>query len=323
MRALALVVVALVALACGGGQPLTVGLGEPLRVRGAQFISGTMPGAAPIDAGTPDMDAGPAPKPQGIAVTDVEATNAIALPGQANKKFSGRATIDAVAVGIRLADVGSGYWVLPTSSPDPQFPGEITWEAQIDFAATLAGGNHMLRVVAVDANGNASAQAEFRICVAPRVPDNLHACSPNVKPPEAVFALTWDADVDLDLEVTTPDGTLVSPKGQATTTFVDAGRPGDDVGVIDRDSLASCIPDGLRQENLVFQKRPSGTFTIAVNLFDACKKPGARYALVVYEATGDGPDRHLEETFRRSGHVADIDANGGSHPGLFVVDYPF
>jgi hypothetical protein len=314
-------VVGVVAFACGEGQPLLVGANEPIHVRGAQFIAGVLPGTPPIDAGPIGGDAGIAP-PQGLAVTAINAASGIVVPGQAAKKFSGRVTDTAIAVGIRIADAGSGYWVLPVQEPDPQFQHELSWEAAIDFDLTLAPGYRQLRVVALDAAGNASAQLDFRVCVASRIPDNLNACEPSLAPPDAVISLQWDADSDLDLQVTTPDGVVVEPKSP-TTVFVDGGRPGPDVGVIDRDSLFMCTPDGLRQEDLVWQQRPKGTFSIAVNMFDACKKPGTTFDILVYEAQGDGNDRHLVETLRRGGHLMSIDANGGANPGLFIVDYPF
>jgi hypothetical protein len=313
-----LLLATLVFFACDEGTPLNVGAYEPIHVRGAQFMTGALPGAPPVDA---SAEAGPVPAGT-LAVTDVKAVNAVATPGQAGKKFTGRTTDNAVAVGIRIADVGSGYWVMPVAEADPQFPGELTWEASIDFNLTLAAGNHDLLVVALDASGAASTEVAFQLCIASRIPDNLNACLSTLAPPEAVISLQWSSDVDLDLQVTTPDGTVVEPKSP-TTVLVDAGRPGPDVGVIDRDSLYACVPDGLRQEDLVFQHRPTGTFTVAANMFDACKKSGTTFVVVVYEADGAPPNRHLVETYRQNGHLTSLDANGGAAPGLWVFDYPF
>jgi hypothetical protein len=314
-RALFALVFSAIAACDAPGQPLLVGANEPIRVRGAQLISGALPGSPPVDLG----DAGP---PQGLVVTDIESLDPVVLPNAASKKITGRVKDTGVAVAMRLVDLGTGYWVLPVSVPDPQFPGEITFEANVDFNANIPAGNHMLRIVGVDGSGNAGTQRDFKMCIASKVPDNLNACDPTNAPPDAVISLQWDADVDLDLQVTTPDGRVVEPKHPLVVP-IDAGRPDPNASLLDRDSLLACIPDGFRQEDLVFPKRPSGTFSIAANLFDNCKQPGVRFLVVVYEAQGDGQDRHLVETFRRAGHLADIDANGGARPGLFVVDYPF
>jgi hypothetical protein len=299
-----------------------VGADEPLRVRGAQLIVGSLPGTPPI-ASTIDAggDAGAA-KPQGLVVTDVESLNPVVQPGQAGKKFSGRTSDSATAVAVRLLDLGSAYWVLPLGAADPQFPGELTFEVNAEFSATIPPGTHLLRFVALDASGGAGAQTDLALCFASKVPDNLHACDPKAMPPEAVFALSWDADADLDLTVVAPDGRVVDPR-HPTSVAIDGGRPGPEVGVIDRDSLGACVPDGIREENLVWQKRPTGTWQIYANLFDACRKPGARFTVVVYEAQGDGDARVLVETYRKSGRLIDLDANGGGALGLFVVEYPF
>lgn len=329
MKAVAFVAaigIAIAPFACDG-QPLSNGAREPLRVRGAQFVRGDLPGTPPLpapDAEAPEAgaDAGPVGPPPLNVVTTVETANNVVLPGAAAKKITGRTTASAVAIALRLVDLGTGYWVQPLGTSDPQAPGELTFDTSIDFDVSISPGYHLLRFAAVDANGGSGVERDVKLCFASRVPDNLNACEPTIAPPEAVIALQWDADADLDLQVTTPDGRVVEPK-HPTTVLVDAGRPGPEVGLIDRDSLGSCVPDGLRQENLVFQQRPKGTFSLAVNLFDACKKPGATFRLAVYEATGDGPARHLEETFHWNGRVSDIDANGGSKLGLFIYDYPF
>ena len=302
-----------------------LGANEPLRVRSAQLIAGDLPGTPPVDAGADEAgppDAAPRPKPRGLVVTDIESLNRVVEPGQAAKKFSGRASDDAKAIAVRIADLGSGYWVLPIGPSDPQFPGELGFDINADFSAWIPAGTHQLRFAALDGTGKAGPQRDLELCVASKVPDNLHACDPRSPSPEAVFALSWDSDVDLDLAVVAPDGRVVDPK-HPTTVPIEGGRPGPDVGVIDRDSLAACVPDGIREENLVWQQRPTGSWQIYANLFDGCRKQGTRFTVVVYEAQGDGEARALVETYRASGRMTDLDANGGSGLGLFVVEYPF
>jgi hypothetical protein len=309
-------------LACSeSGEQLYDTAAEPITVDGAQFVPGALPGTPPVDGGTTDngVDGGP---PQGLQVTYLQSPNPLAIPGAEGKSFTGRATQAAVAVGLRFPDIGTGYWVTPLGAPDPQFPGELTWSVDVNVNPNIPTGFHDLRFVALDGNGNASPQADIDICAASRIPDNYNSCDPNLPPPDAVFTLMWDADVDLDLQVTTPDGRVVDPKHPATEVG-DGGKLPPDVGIIDRDSLASCVPDGLRQEDLVFQVRPTGTYQIAVNLFSACNKPGTTFTVIVNEATGTVPNRHLVQTFRRGGEMQGFEANGGGSPGLFFVTYPF
>ena len=53
-------------------------------------------------------------------------------------------------------------------------------------------------------------------------------------PPAAVLSLSWDAPVDLDLQVVTPSGVVISPKKPATG----AGGTTKGDGALDRDSDA-------------------------------------------------------------------------------------
>lgn len=310
----ALLVAALAVSACQGPDD-GEGADEPIRVRGAQFLAGDLPGTPP-DGGAPEG---------GPAITSFDFNNPTVLPGQAQKGIQGRATDDAAAIAIRLAGLGSGYWIFPVGGPDPQYPGELTWALSADFSADVPAGLHELVVVAIDADGRAGAQREQSLCFASRVPDNLHACNPDRAPPDVVIALTWSADADVDLVVRTPEGRLIGPKNPLVDPPGEGGPPPAGASAIDRDSLASCIPDGLRQENLVFQKRPAAgsVFRIHADLFDACAASSVSFHLVVYEARGEGTARELVSTFAQSGVLTPFDQTGGTSPGVVVVDYSF
>jgi hypothetical protein len=312
--AIASAAAAVAVVACDGKAAPTA-LDEPVRVKSAQFIDGPLPGSLPGTGGPPDL-----------RVTTITSTSRVALPGQAGKKIDGRASNRASAIGIRFTDIGSGYWVFPLGAPDPQFPGELSWEAELDFALSTSDqpGFHPLRVVAIDGAGTAGEQGEIDVCLASRTPDNLSSCDPKIAPPDAVITLYWDADADLDLRVALPSGRTVDPKHPLTDPGVDGGASSPDVGVISRDSLASCVRDGRRQEDLVWQKRPQGNVDLYVQLFDPCGKQASSFTLVVYEAEGQVPQRHLVERFRQNGRVNTTQtSNESATPPLFVATYAF
>ncbi len=314
MRRVAWSVIALVIVACHG-QPAPLGLDEPVRVQSAQFIGGPLPGSPPGAGGPPDL-----------RVTSITSTNRVVLPGQAGKKIDGRASARASAIGVGFADLGSGYWVFPLGAPDPQFPGELSWAAELDFALSTSDspGFHPLRVVAIDPSGAAGEQGDIDVCLASRTPDNLDSCDPTIAPPDAVISLLWDADLDLDLRVALPTGRTVDPKHPLTDPGVDGGASSPDVGVFSRDSLASCIKDGRRQEDLVWQKRPTGVVDLYVQLFDPCGRQASSFTLVVYEAEGNVPNRHLVERFRKNGRVySTLSGNESAQPPTFVASYDF
>jgi hypothetical protein len=289
---------ALAAPACGGESP-TLGVDQPFRayacdakaqVTGPQFRDGPIPGGA----GAP-------------SVIGVDIADRYLVQGQRGKKLSGSVDPSASAIALRLADAGTGYWVVPTQLIDPS-TGNMTWEACVDFAREVTPGAHKLQLAAVDADGTfGKTFEEIELVVQPLLPKG-----------HVVLALRWDSDADLDLEVTSPAGKLVDAKHASSAPLLDGGvdpsAPG--TGTLDRDSNAACALDAYREEDLVFQDAPaSGTWQVRVNMFAACGAPAASFTVALYV---DGVQRLVQP-----GRLVENDANGGDGPGLFVTELQF
>lgn len=313
------------AVACDDGIPANSGLTEPLQVSGGQFISGPLPGSPPVDGGLPlvtgdgGADGGAAPvKLPALSVTDLGLLSPLVINGS-SKSVSGRATSDAQAIGVKLEGLGTGYWVVPVADPDSDFPGQNDFAFTASFSQTDPPGRHQIVAVAIDKNGNAGTQFETPLCLEQRIPDNQHECSRSNPVPRAVFTLQWDADWDLDLHVILPDGRDVNPKAPIAYP-TDAGMAPPNDPRIDRDSLRSCVPDGWRQEDLVFPDFPGkGNFEVYVDPFSSCNIASVRFTAILSEAGSDG---NLHETFTRSGEFWQLQQSGGSR-GLFVFEKLF
>jgi hypothetical protein len=302
-------------VACSS-EKLTPALEEPVRVTGAQFRKGLLPGSPPPS--DPETEA-PSPK-----VTSISLAGLLVTPGYAGKRISGRASTDAIAVGLRLDDLGSGYWVFPVGAPDPTANGEYSWSARVDFSREVPAGEHQLLLVGIDQAGRAGSQFSSRLCFTSAIGDGS-VCDPRQAPPAAVISLAWDVGADLDLRVVTPDGKVVDAKHPSTALARDAGAPVEltapGTGVLDRDSVRACIVDGVERENLIFATEPpAGSYSLYANLHEACGQSSARFTLTVNRAASgeDGGAPALTETFRRSGTLLASDANGGAELGLFV-----
>ncbi len=327
-------------LAAGcGGQSANDGLTQPLQISGeSQFISGSLPGTPPLDAGPSDAASDGGTEGGTLLVTSVVVSNPFLVSGISGTTVSGLVSDDAVAVGVAIASEGNGYWVVPTEGQDIQFPGQRDFSFPVSFNPSDPPGNANLRVVALDSNGNAGVEANTPICIESRVPDNGHACIPTRPVPAAVLSLTWDAPFDLDLTVVTPSGANVNPKTNPETASFDAGPyplTGPEsvglysaaAGLIDRDSMGNCVVDGWREEDLVFLDYPaSGLYDIYANPFASCGQPAVRFTLTIYEAGSDG---NLHATFTRSGELLASQTTGGALPdggsasGLFVAEKDF
>lgn len=329
---------ALLALSCSGVKEDQIGAGEPFRVTAgksptpAQFIQGKLPGTKP-----PERSA-TSPAASAAAPADAGADNSLpeivefssasfAFQGQGDVGAHGTASEKAYAVGLALQGIGSGYWVVPVQGIDVA-TGNREWSVSCDFGTAVPAGYQQLLAVALDGNGLAGPQSALRICVVPDDIQGFFAPCDHSNPPEAVISLTWDANVDLDLQVLTPEGRLIDPKHPTALPPDDAGVVPPDTAQIDRDSNAGCRIDGIRTESLVWSAKagmPHGSYGIYVNLFDACKQPAVRFRVDVYSVVPnpDGGVGHLKNFFSQGGELLDFQANGGAGRGLFVSQFVF
>lgn len=313
-------VLALALLGCSG-EPVTAGLEEPLRVAGAQFFDGDLPGLPPLTAD--DLNAGA--MPQAPNVSGLTLNNGIIAPGEAGRTISGSATKESLAVGVRFADLGTGYWLVPTGSPDDA--DGLEWRFRAAFGRRLPPGKHQLLLASVDSQGRSGTQVAVNLCLLPEVPDNGSACIPDTAPPALVVSLAWDARVDLDLRVVTPTGKVVDPKHPTTTDPDENGKvaaSAGNSGTLDHDAFASCsASDGRGGENLVFQTTPpAGTYLVYASLFDACGAAGVTFDVSLHApSVGDDGALHQVETYRQSAQLSAAQADGGAELGTFITSF--
>jgi hypothetical protein len=320
-RAAAMLAVVVSALALGcGGEPSVSGQDEPLRVAGAVFKAGALPGHTADNA--PDSGAAA----QRLAVTSVETASTVLRPAQTQKKFNGRATDDGYAIALSFVGLGSGYWVKPLDEPDTAYPGELSWRVALELAADLPLGNQKLAFVTIDSHGQGGVQQTLDVCVAPRFDTSLNACDPTQTPPAALISLTWDVPSDLDLVVQTPSGKLVNARSPSTLAKHDMAEDGT-FGVLYTAQGTTC-GDVVQEEDLIWRSADPepGDYLVYANLFNACGKSTTHFALSAYARTsGELPDTY-ELTPVQSvvhGELLAGDANGGSSTGLFVTTIRF
>jgi len=323
LAALALVPTSLPACS---SESLTAGITEPIRVnygngRNAQFLAGGLPGSPPLT--DEEILNGVTPKAPTASLNV-----SLGSVRQAETGFvaSGSTSTEAVAIGIRLMELGSGYWVFPVTGLDPTKPGTYNWNATLDFGGNIEPGKHALGVVAIDAAGNAGSQFTTELCVLSDISDNSSACSANAKPPFSVLSLNWDTPVDLDLRVITPQGKVVDPKHPSTAIAVDGkfDPTAPNTGVFDADAERNCVHTGYRRENLVWQDPPlPGSYLVYVSLFDACGQAAVRFNLSLNHPgpPGDDGTRPLESSYSQAGEMLAADADAGAKLGLFVTEF--
>ncbi|MEI9953455.1 MAG: hypothetical protein WDO74_31865 [Pseudomonadota bacterium] len=280
-------------IGCGDSERASSGANEPLTVSNGQFFEGSYP----TDQGGP-------------AITSTSGYRSTIIPaGTAAKSIGGNAAAGALSVAVALDGLGSGYWVAPVGSPDQETKGELTWRVICNFAHDLPAGPQKLLFAAADRDGKFGAQRFLEVTSLPFMPQG-----------HVVASLSWGNDADVDFHLISPSGKELDPKHLSTTAIDEktmAPLPGG--GTLDRDSIANCIPDGRRQENVVWASDAAappeaGTYTVRVHMFNACGRPATNFVFDLYV---DG-----QSIQHRAGVLLDIDAdNGAPGPGLYVTQF--
>lgn len=327
-RVLAVSLLAFVALFMLGCSSEAIGdrYSEPLRVRygnvrNAQFFEGELPGSRPLTDEEILSDVKPS-----LPSASLNVSAGVIRSSDTGFNASGATSSTAVAIALRFLDLGTGYWVLPVTGQDPTAPGTYNWSATVDFGSNLEPGTHRLAVVAIDADGHAGSQFAIKLCVTSDIPDNLSACGPGTKPPFTALSLAWDAPVDLDLRVITPDGKVADSKHPSTAPSVDGKfdptAPG--TGLFDRDAGRGCVASAHRRESLVWQDEPTaGTYFVYVSLYDACGQPAVRFDLSLHRRGAVDAEgiQKLEQVYHQPGELLAFDADSGASLGLYVTEF--
>lgn len=313
------------ALGCSS-ESISAGFEEPLRVRygngrNAQFFEGDLPGTRPLT--DEEMLTNVEPN---LPSASLNVSAGVIRSSDIGFTASGATSSAAVAIGLRFLDLGTGYWLFPVTGQDPTVPGTFNWAATADFGANIAPGSHPLAVVAIDSSGHAGSQFATKLCVTSDIPDNLSACSPGTKPPFTALSLAWDAPVDLDLRVITPDGKVVDSKHPSTAPSVDGkyDPTAKGTGIFDTDAGRGCVGTGHRRESLVWQDEPlAGSYVVYVSLFDACSQPAVRFDLSLNRRAAPDADGILKLTqvYHQAGEMLAFDADAGASLGLFVTEF--
>jgi hypothetical protein len=250
-------------LACASD--LRSGASEPLQVRDGTFQAGVLP--EDPDATSP-------------SIFYAASVGYVVTQGQGNVRYSGLASSEAYSVAVAFPGIGSGYWVVPVDAPDPTQDDNLLFDLPVDFTRDVPYGLTELRFAAIDGDGHPGPAYSSQLCVLPDFADNnFAACDPETPPQHTILSLSWDTDVDLDLVVVTPDGTVVDAESPSTANADDDASE----GVLTRDSNDGCVIDGVRIESLVFADAPPpGDYEVYARLFSACGHPSTFFELAQY-----------------------------------------
>ena len=236
----------------------------PMEVSGAVYRAGPMPAAS---------DDGPEIISIDGATTFVNGGNLSWLIEHDSER-----TIVAVMVSL---DGYPGHYLLPVDELDESVPLELHFRR--DAFAWMNGARNNTLGIGV------------------ALLDSLGAASPlSLEPVEGVpvgsggvdVSISWDADADLDLFVTEPNG----------ETIFYGNRESLSGGRLDLDSNPTCDLDGLNAEHIFWPSHgaPSGSYQARVHLYDACSTGSVSGTLTINACDGEPAQSHaftLSESF--------------------------
>jgi hypothetical protein len=153
--------------------------------------------------------------------------------------------------------------------------GELTWATTVDFSERIEGTSVELLLQAVDEQGNGGKVDSLVVALESTDPEGALA-----------VRLEWDANADVDLWLTDPNGVTLSPKNISTAS---PGSPGnapsvpENLAFIDIDSNANCQIDSARQETAIWdQVPPDGTYQVGVDLASPCETNGTSFSVSLW-----------------------------------------
>jgi hypothetical protein len=279
-----------VVVACDDGVKSDTGLSAWMRVDGAQFHAGMME------------------EGDGPAVASVDLVTNAAHAGEIGKSCKGALAPGATSAALML-DGDRGYWILPAGVPDVASPTFPSFHASLSFSRDIPGGRYTLLVRAAGESGR----------FGPANADNsLTITALGIPPGELVVTLTWDTEADLDLHVVDPNGIEIFNRNinswQKPPPGQDAGDPNSG-GILDFDSNANCVIDGLRQENVLWRETPpAGHYIARVDTFSLCSEVSAHWRVRAFrsgrqiaEASGSSFESDTRQPHDRGAGVTAIE----------------
>ena len=251
-------------IGCSSGASDDPALNARMRIVGGQFVAGPMP--------TPQS---------GPEVASIDLLTNTIWPGYSNKPIKGALGTLATAATLALSN-DEGYWIVPAGVPDVSAQTLPTFRATAAFSTTLQPGAYSLEVHAVD-NAGHFGPPSVRTLTALSAPPSRSVQG------DLVVTLTWDTEADVNLHVLDPLGNEIyhgAPSSQDAFAPHSSASPVGH-GILDFDSNADCIIDGLRQEDVSWETTPpSGHYLVRVDTPSLCGQTSAHWIVrVVLDGT--------------------------------------
>ncbi len=270
-----------------------LGLDLQLRIADAQLLRGELAS----DQGGPAVTQLLRPQPQ-------------VARGEGTVELAGRLGPGGVALHIQA--VGDpDHWIVAPKGLDFVVADELLWDTQLQFSPAIEVDRLPVRLQATDEHGRPGPVLETSFVILPDLP-----------PARLLVSLGWDAPVDLDLHVETPNGIVVGAKNpttlQPTAGQVLPPQAWMDAGLFAFDSNQQCRLDLQNRETVAWVgEPPAGTYRVYAHLFSPCDQEAVHLGVMVqHDGRPIAEASATQYAFDSRVHPAD-----GEAPGLLVIEF--
>ena len=239
------------------------------------------------DGAAATYHAGALPAPKGDVIVTVPSTTNAINGGSTMITVEAESTIVKIYVAIQGED---GYWEVTVPA------GSSVADVLLTLAQQLPSELVIVFEVA-DSNGNVS------------VPVSVVTTIIKVATGDVAVSVSWNVENDIDLHVVDPNGFEVY--------YTDDVSP--EGGMLDLDSNAACVIDGIKNEHIVWPDgmAPAGTYTVRVDNYDNCTSTAANYVVTI-QTKGKPP-----QTFMGSFLATDLGDGGQAGSGVLITTFTY
>lgn len=229
------------------------------------------------------------------SITEISVNNFIINGGKAIMTVTSSAQLQSIQIGLKGHD---GYYDVKTSNENLTRTGLYYYEVILDFSQDLILDIVGLELVGYITDGSRTVvyYREFQV-----IPAGTGALQ---------ISLSWDKEDDVDLHLIKRNWDHIY---YGKRQLYDS--EGEKIAELDIDSNAGCSIDGIKNENIYFDRLEDGVYSIYVDLYSKCEASsvGSKYIInVMYNGTSIRLSDHM------IGKFDDEDPGSGNNPNRHV-----
>ncbi|MGG5577991.1 hypothetical protein ACPDHL_11715 [Myroides sp. C15-4] len=231
------------------------------------------------------------------SITEISVNNFIINGGKAIMTVTSSAQLQAIQIGLKGHE---GYYSVKTSNENLARTGLYHYEVILDFSQDLILDIVGLELVGYITDGKRTVvyYREFQV-----IPAGTGALQ---------ISLSWDREDDVDLHLVKRNSDRIYYGSRKLYN-----SEGEKIAELDIDSNAGCSIDGIKNENIYFDRLEDGVYSIYVDLYSKCEARGSAGSKFIVNVMYSGTSIRLSD--HMIGKFDDADTGSGNDPRRHVL----